>query len=1187
MRIRFRYLAIFIVFCIIYNQGYSQTLRINELMSSNLQVIKDEDGDFSDWIELINAGSSTINLTNYYLSDDLNNPSQWHFPSYSLDGGDILLVFASGKDKKDLPSNWQTIIDKGDEWRYILPSEEIPNWRDSSFNDSSWQTGNSGFGYEDGDDTTVIPSTLSIYLRKVFTIDDLASINEIILHMDYDDAFVAYVNGTEVVRSNIGTKGIYPTYNEGATVGHEARMYQDYSPEEFKITDYTYLLTEGNNLLAVEVHNQSIESSDFTAIPFLSVRSSAYTENSPSALLNLPPSYFHTNFKLSSGGDSLFIHNIQLQLTDQLIYEPFPVNYSIGYKDNNFNELSLFGAPTPEMANTSEAVIYDGELIPIFSQEGGIYTSSISLTLSSANIDDEIYYTTDGSEPDFSSTVYSSSITLNSPTSVKAKILRTDQTYGKTITQSYLPYYDKELPVVFISTEPQNLWSEEDGIYTLGTNAETSFPYLGANFWQDWEKPAHVELFFPYDKPGFSVDAGIKIHGGGSRVYNQKSITTYARSMYGDKNISSQVFDEKSIDKFESITFRNSGNDWLGTYHSTGSMFRDMMMSNIALRMDLDASAGMPAVMYLNGDYWGIYNIREKLREQFIASNHNLNTDEFDMLEFYYSVINGSKNDYLTMYNFIEANDISQSGNYNYLKTQMDIQNFIRYQTAEIFFDNWDWPGNNIKFWKDYTEAGRWRWIVHDTDFGFGLNSIGEEHDTFYSNTLIAATATDGEDWPNPPWSTLILRKLLANSDFQNEFINTFADHLNTSLKTETTLNLIEHYSTQIEQEIPLHTEKWGSTNADWLSNVDLLKEFSQVRPDTVRGFIREYFSISQNQNVSIAVDGCDNASIQVNTININQFPWEGIYFNQIPIELTALAPSGYEFMRWEGDVSSTNAKIQISMDSDINVTAVFDENPDALGIIINEIAYNPSDEYDSKDWVELYNNSSNFVNISGWILKDSNDDNKYKINANTILEPYAHIVVCRDPDAFSLIYPNTTNYQGPLGFGFSSSGECIRLYDNIGTLIDSVCFSAESPWPTEPNGNGYTLSLADPDSDNSLSQNWFTSGSLAGTPGTDNTITGTEELTNNTTQSFLLQNFPNPVNESTFIPLYSHNRQNINLSIYNIQGQLISIIYEGKLDKGYHTFEWNASDLNSGMYLINYSGSDHESFKKMIINPQ
>ena len=271
-------------------------------------------------------------------------------------------------------------------------------------------------------------------------------------------------------------------------------------------------------------------------------------------------------------------------------------------------------------------------------------------------------------------------------------------------------------------------------------------------------------------------------------------------------------------------------------------------------------------------------------------------------------------------------------------------------------------------------------------------------------------------------------------------------------------------------------------------------------------------------------------------------------------------------------------------MDSDINVTAVFDENPDAEGIIINEIAYNPSDEYDSKDWVELYNNSSNFVNISSWILKDSNDDNKYKIDFNTILEPYEYMVVCRDPNAFSQIYPNTTSYQGPMDFGFSSSGECIRLYDDIGTLIDSVCYSAESPWPTEPNGTGYTLSLADPNSDNSLSQNWFTSGSLKGTPGTDNTITGTEELANNKTQSFLLQNFPNPVNETTSIPVYSHKMQNINLSGYNIQGQLITIIYEGKLDKGYHTFEWNASGLSPGIYLINYSGPNFNDYKKAII---
>ena len=1179
---KIKYLLLAILFSSANLLSQAQGLRINEFMSANTHTLMDEDGEFPDWIELINTSSQTINLSGYFLTDDINNPTQWQFPNLNLPAGQILLVFASGKDRKTLPSNWKTIINKGDEWKYLIPSQQIDNWKALNFDDSLWDTGASGIGYGDGDDETVISNTICVYLRKKFTIENLTAIDEMILHMDYDDAFVAYLNGVEIARANIGTPGDTPLYNAGTTAGHEARIYQGFSPESYAILNPQSKLNQGENILAIEVHNQEIGSTDLTAIPFLSIKSSAIASNTTPEILNLTSSYMHTNFKLDSDGDSILVFNTLGETADQVTFPSFPVDHSMGFRSEDFDSLCLFITPTPNQPNLSEAIRYDADLAPTFSMPGGIYNSAVSIELYGASPEDMVYYTTDGSNPDKTSSIYSSPISINNPTSIKARIIKDDHTYGKIITNSYFPNYDKELPVVFISTPPENLWDEQKGIYTLGPNASTVFPYKGANFWADWEKSAHVELYFPFDQPGFSIDAGIAIHGGGSRGYEQKSLTAYARSIYGDKNIACQIFDQKPINKFESITFRNSGNDWFGARRPIGSMFRDMMMSQIALNMNLDAATGRPAVLFLNGDYWGIYNIREKLREHFIASNHNLDTDEFDMLEYSHSVINGTSENYVSMYNFIASNDISLANNYEYLQSQMDIQNFIRYQTAEIFFDNWDWPGNNIKFWRDYSVSGRWRWILHDTDFGYGLYDV---NGIFYHNSLTFATATDGEEWPNPPWSTLILRKLLENEDFQHKFINTFADHLNTNLKTETTLALIDQYSSQIESEIPFHTGKWGSTENDWLSTINLMREFSELRPEIIRGYIRDFFSISQNQQVTLNISGSDNGKILLNTITVDQFPWNGIYFNQIPIELTALAPAGYKFVRWEGDLQSTEPKIQMPMNADINLTAVFEEDDQVGTIVINEIMYNPSTEFDTDDWVELYNNSSNYINLTNWILKDSDDANQFRFSPNTIMSPHEYLVVCRDPNNFAAAYPDVSNFQGPLGFGFSSAGECIRLYSNTGTLVDQVCYASEYPWPTEPNGTGYTLALNTPDQDNALAQNWFNSEAINGNPGKDNSLTGADETVTASGESLLLSNYPNPFTGSTQIPVYSHASQTVTIAVYNLQGQLIATIYQGTLSKGYHTFEWKTDGLKSGMYLIRYTGPEHISTQKAICN--
>lgn len=250
----------------------SQDLIINEVMSSNQQFLQDELGETPDWIELRNNSTQDIFLGAYSIGTKFNPQKAWPLPLIDLQPGQYILLFASGKDIRETPIYWHTLVDEGDTWRYYLPhSEPSSNWKKQNFNDLNWATGASGFGYGDDDDNTVIASTPSIYLRKTFLISNKDSIATAFFHIDYDDAFVAYLNGVEFARGNITSNGD-PRFDAVADLNtHEAVMYSGGTPERFDLPQIRDMLVDGENTLAVHVINAGINSSDLSAIPFLTL----------------------------------------------------------------------------------------------------------------------------------------------------------------------------------------------------------------------------------------------------------------------------------------------------------------------------------------------------------------------------------------------------------------------------------------------------------------------------------------------------------------------------------------------------------------------------------------------------------------------------------------------------------------------------------------------------------------------------------------------------------------------------------------------------------------------------------------------------------------------------------------------------------------------------------------------------
>ncbi len=1164
-----------LIFFILLLNSFTRAQVINELMPSNSSTIADEDGDYSDWLELFNNTDTSINLSGFGISDDEDELFKWVLPEIAIPSKDHLLIFASDKNRTSFVKHWETIINWGDEWKYFIGNNEPPaGWKNLGFNDQSWLEGPSGFGYGDDDDSTIVPNVISVFIRKTFTIDDVNDISAAVLHVDYDDAFVAYLNGIEIARSNIGTPGIPPPYYQGANELREALIYQGGKPESYPINDYQNILQQGNNVLCIQVHNLNTSSSDLTLIPFFSLgmNSTPPNANGTHPLLNLPDKYLHTNFKLSADGENVFITNPEGNIVDQISTGEMLTDISFGRKPDGTENWFYFYEATPGDSNITEG--YNGIAgEPVFSSPGGIYASPLVITLTGNSSSEVIHYTLDGSVPKENSPVYSQPIQINEAKVLRARIFSSGYLPGKTITNTYLINFSSEFPIFSISTDPANFFSEETGIYTLGDSASSDYPYFGANFWKDWEKPVHIELF-DNNNSGFSMDAGVKIFGAWSRGKPQKSLSLIARGEYGYPEINYPLFPDLPITEYQSFILRNSGNDWEYT------MFRDGLMTSLVDGVDIDKQDFRPAILFLNGEYWGIHNLREKVNEHFIAAHHNIDADSVVILENFGWKVFGDSLEYMQLYYFIENNDLSNSANYQYVADRIDIKNFILNYASQIYFNNTDWPGNNIKFWKENSN-GKWRWIMFDTDFGFGLYDEG-----YPNNTLEFALEPNGPSWPNPPWSTLFLRKLLANNSFKNDFINISADLLNTNFHKDRVVQLINDMKSEYFSEIQRHINRWQPFSfSSWEYYVNKMITFAERRPNYMRVHIKQHFNLQGTNAVFVTIPDVSMGSVQLNSIEIKTSNWAGVYFLNIPITFIAKPKPGFKFLHWEGSNTSTEDSIIITPVGAISLTAVFELDPDIPRIVINEINYNSSSSFDTEDWIELYNNSDTSVNISGWVFKDSEDEHIYTIPDNTILDGNEYLVLCNNVSLFNPLFPDVQNYIGNFDFGLSGGGELIRLFDADSNIIDSLTYDDSDPWPEEADGNGATLSLKNPNMENHLPESWAASIGH-GTPGEINDVfVNAENESNFLPEEFALyQNYPNPFNPVTNIKYAIVKASDVSIKVYDILGNEIKTIVNTFHQPGFYNIEFDAGRFSSGVYFYRIITPEFVATKKLIL---
>lgn len=1153
MTTQLQYFSLILVFCtIVPNFSDAQDVRINEMVLSNSSLL-DEDQDTPDWFELYNPGPNPIHLAGWSITDEIDDDNRWIFPNLELPADGFLLVWASDKDRSSLQIA-RTHLSEMDAVRYLFPSGLLdPDWRQPGYDDSGWMNGNASLGYGDGDDLTIIPNgTVSVFLRKRFTVTQPNLANTVVLDVDYDDAFVAYLNGTEIARANITTSN--PIYNSTANTDREAQLYQGGNTERYTFTDLEGLLQEGENIISIQLHNISNLSSDLSLRPWLSILYDAPVDDGidPPEMLGFGANNLHTDFKLSSNGEVLYLYDPAGILHDSLSSEgPIPNDLSIGRLQNQPDEIRIFSEPSPAAPNPEEGFL--GVLSPSieFSQSGGP-VAPLSLSLSGVDAPAQIRYTLDASLPTEDSPTYSSAIPIDENTVVRARIYQAGYLPSPVQTETYLVDVQHDLPILTLAAEPADFFDNETGIYAYGDDYSPDVPHYGANFWEDWERPIHFRLR-EMDGSQYDFDGGVKIFGGWSRAQDQRSLSIFARGRYGPSEIDYRLFPNQPIEEYQALVLRNSGNDWLR------SNFRDAALTGLLQNSWLDVQAYRPVVTYLNGEYWGIYNMREKVNEHFLASHHGINPDDINLLEFDGQVIHGNNSSYQELIDFVTSNNMANPMNYEWVQERVDLDNMVLYQAAQIFFDNTDWPGNNVKFWN--APGQKWRWILFDTDFGFGIWNGSN----YVNNTIAHALEANGPGWPNPPWSTLLFRRLMDNVDFRHKFINQLADEMNSRFLPQRVCEHIDTLAQRIAPEISGHYLRWGGQPNTHSQQINVMKEFAERRPDYVKQHVLNQFSLPSFRQLRIQNNQTDQGWVQVNSLAIHENDWTGDYFTQVPIRVTAVPASGYRFSHWEGTITSTEASLQFSLTGPTTLTPIF-ESTSVIPLVINEINYNSDAERPTGDWIELYNPNPFSVDVSNWQISDDDDAHEFHFAPGTIIDPEGFLLIARERADFQAVYPGLPLTPGALDFGLSSNGDQVRLFDHTGALQDSVSYSPDFPWPSLANGEGPTLELIAPTLDNTLAENWSNVNPW-GSPGAPNVLsTRAEESSTSSSLNFTC--YPNPSNGSINLSLDSEGGQ-VEIRIYNKRGQYLGTLLRRNLAGGHFEQALSLSTFPAGTYQL------------------
>jgi hypothetical protein len=616
----------------------------------------------------------------------------------------------------------------------------------------------------------------------------------------------------------------------------------------------------------------------------------------------------HTDFSMDRFDDELTLF-FNGSVVDQIDWEELYSDVSIGR--NASSSLKYYNTPTPYLENTTTE--YLGICRPPeFSNSSQFFSSSISLTLTGSH---PIFYSFQLDSPSVSSLSYNTAIIFDTTLVISARCIAADYISSKIIYKSYIKDKAPDFPVVFFHTDPKNLFSNDYGIFEKGNNADPNFPFLGANFWTTEEFRGYIDFISPSKQILFSGNVGFKPHGGASaRNKPQIPLRLIFREDYGEKRLKAKLFTTKEATKFKRLVLRNSGGDFNNTH------FRDAIIHQLMMKdeLHLELTGYTPVRAYINGENWGVYNLREKVGKQYIESNTGIHRDSINLIEESYNIINGDSMDHYNLVQYAMNNDLAIAANYNYVSERLDIENLVDYFSSEMILANADWPNNNLKLWKPIT-GGKWRYIFFDLDASLAnLSFVGSNYNMWARFQLTRSLVNHHVN---------LFKELMKNSNFSRYFVNRYSDLMNTTFSVERFYVEVASVKNHLYPQMDYHFNKWGNTYEQWEADIEKMSPWIEERAVFQRKNLQDSVGTGAPYQLTFDVFPPKAGSIDLNTIHLNSFPWSGYYFNNNTIDIKINENEGFRFKHWlihSNETIYTTDSINIDFTDDDEITAIF-----------------------------------------------------------------------------------------------------------------------------------------------------------------------------------------------------------------------------------------------------------------------
>ncbi|MBN2163791.1 MAG: lamin tail domain-containing protein [Pontiellaceae bacterium] len=1139
-------------------------LYISEIMADNDGSLLDRYGDESDWIELYNASSNSIDLAGWYLTDNPTNLTQWAFPSTNLPSRSFLVVFASDRNEtvagEELHTNFKlsasgeyialvqpdgttienafpfpeqledvswgyafsgggstttaVLVDSGAACSAYVPttSTDAAGWKDAAFDDSSWPAGRTGVGYErsSGYDSLIgldIESSAygrnaSVYIRVPFTYSG-DPVTTMRLHMKYDDGFVAYLNGTLLTQANAPSS---LAWNSNATSSHsdsDAVVFQT-----FDVSDAAGALRDGANVLAIQGMNVSTTSSDMLCAPLLD------------------------STTVSFGSSAILPEGT-----------------------------GMLAAPTPGAPN--KAITYIGYCeTPQIGTEHGFFNAPFQVSITNITDGAVVRYTTDGSTPtESNSTLYTGPITISGTTLLRASAFKSGHQPSTPVTRTYLFVNDVlkqdgsglqsygywghagpdwavnpgltnsvitdssgetfmladallDLPTVSLVTDWDNWWSDDDGPILPDGVTPWQGIYADPIGENGVRRPVSMEFFTADGSESFTENGQVSVVGGGiggTSADRWKTDKLSMRVAFTDK-LNYPVYGEDAAQKYNGLVLdAHLGFSWA---HSQSSGQRahpkyltDAIASDMQNRMSgKGAPHGRFVHLYLNGLYWGLYDMHERPDEHFAAEYFGGQNEDYDSIKHWPddtdsadsdhdgdpyndNITNGDDADLQSLL-ALSRSGLSSLSSYQAMDSRLDIDGLIDYLLVNFFYGNNDWAHKNWYTTHNAVEPdGLWRYHCWDVE-----HIIEVSMSSFDVASSITCDVT-GKDNSGGP--TEIHQDLTANAEYRLRF----ADHVHNhffnggTMTVDTATALFWSRVQEMEMGMLGEAARWADNTPgeghgwdEWFDQMTQIRDLylpyrsaivlsqlqsrglypSTAAPEFEVNGSRQHgglidasnpVTIDSEYTVYYTTDGSDPRAVG-GAVAGSQYTGP-LFFSQ-PTRLKARAYNGGQ---WSAlcDAEFLTAEVPLA---------------------ITELMYHaPSNQL---DFIEIRNISQESVELHGYKIDSAAE---FKL-PDASLAPGQFLVVIKDIDAFSAAYDTNGMFiAGEYKNDFDNSGEKVELEFWNHDLI-SFRYSDARNWPQAADGAGHSLvpldSAIDDEADGSLNYggNWRASTYIGGSPG-------------------------------------------------------------------------------------------------------